>query len=76
MAKYRIEITNSGGKDNLNLEGCKSIEKYSEDEITILLFDRKLTVFGKKLTMPILFKENLCICGYIKTVSITAERDS
>ncbi len=71
MGKYRIEILGSGEKDVINLEGCKLIEKYEENEIAILLFDRKFTVKGKCLTMPVLFKENLCIKGYVKSIAFT-----
>ena len=73
MGKYRIEIIGSGEKDLINLEGCKSIEKYEENEIAISLFDRKFIIKGKCLTMPILFKENLCIKGYVKNIIFTPE---
>ncbi|MBE6648683.1 MAG: hypothetical protein E7614_04090 [Ruminococcaceae bacterium] len=75
LGKYRIEILSEGGKDVLNVEGCKSIEKYTVEEIKLELNRRKLTVFGKGLNMPVLVGGNLCIKGFVKSLEFSDEAE-
>ncbi len=71
MGKFRIEILTEGGVDVLNVEGCKSIEKYTLEEIKIELHKRKLSVFGKGLNMPILVGGNLSIKGVVERLEFS-----
>ncbi len=69
MGKYRIEIIGEKGKSVINVEGCKSIEKYTSEMISVTLQDIIFTVCGKGLSMPVLIDNNLCIRGYVKETS-------
>jgi hypothetical protein len=75
MGKYRIEIIGAGGKTAVNIEGCKSIEKYTSEKITVLLTDISLTVFGKGLSMPVMVDNNLRIIGYVKGIELVPKGD-
>ena len=70
MGKHRIEIITSGGKDVINIEGCKTVCRYTAEEITVELYDRLFTVFGRSLNMPVLVNGNLCIKGYVKSFEL------
>ena len=70
MRKYRIEITGSKGKNELNLEGCISIAKYETDKIVVKLDDIELSVLGKGLSMPVMVDKSLCIKGFIKSLEL------
>ncbi len=70
MGKYRIEITGVKGKNEINVEGCRSIEKYTSEKITVALSDVSFTVFGKGLSMPVLTDNNLRIIGYVRGTEI------
>lgn len=69
MGKYRIEIIGEKGKSVINVEGCKSIEKYTSELISVTVQDVNFTVCGKELSMPVLIDNNLCIRGYVKETS-------
>ena len=71
MGKYRIEILQNGTVDILNLEGCKAIEKYTLEQITVSLSNRALTINGENLSMPVLVGGNLCVNGHIETLHFT-----
>lgn len=71
LGKYRIEILNEGGLDVVNVEGCKSIEKYTLEEIKIELHKRKISVFGTGLNMPVLVGGNLRIKGTVDKVEFS-----
>ena len=66
MRKYRIEILGDDKKSTVNIEGCRFIEKYTREEITVSLPGVNFTVFGKDLSMPVMAEKNLCIKGYVK----------
>ncbi len=70
MGKYRVEIIGSGENAIINVEGCKSIEKYTREKITISLSNMSFTVFGHNLSMPVLVDSNLKICGYVRGTEI------
>ncbi len=66
MKKYRIVLSREDKKDVLNVEGCLGIEKYSKNEVFVILEGFILSVFGDDLLMPIMAEGRLMICGSIE----------
>lgn len=75
MGRYRIEILGDDKKNTVNIEGCRSIEKYTREEITVSLSGVNFTVFGKDLSMPIMAEKNLCIKGLVKGMELSTAQN-
>jgi hypothetical protein len=68
MKKYRMEITNENGTDNVSIEGTVKIEKYSPLEIGLRLGKNLFLVVGDNLSMPVFAEKVLKISGNISRI--------
>ena len=64
---YRIELFEN---KELTLEGCKTITKYTSEEINVETGGTAVKIHGAKLTMPVLFESTLQVRGIIKSVEL------
>ena len=54
--------------ETLRINGCRSVEKYDEEEILLQCFYGLICISGSALRMPLYSQNETVVCGMIKEI--------